>query len=267
MAESTCITLHKGDVEIASGIPAIFVKSIGAVVIADLHIGYEWALGQQDIHLPLSQFPEMLDDIKRLIETYDPDILIIDGDLKHEFSKATAQEWREVLDLLHFLDKNIRKTYVVRGNHDNFIRGFFRRYEHVDFVEPYLLLEDYMFLHGDKEILDINSRKDEYEVLVIGHEHPSMIIVDEVGARVRLKVLMTGPMKIGRELIVLPAFSPIMSGVEVVTIRVGAGGFALPQSQFLSPILRNYTEIGEMRVIGIDKEGGVLPFPKIADLL
>ena len=267
MSDNRSILLHKNDVEIIYGIPAVFIKSIGAIVIADLHIGYEWALGEQDIHLPLSQFPEMFNDIKRLIDEYDPDIFIINGDLKHEFSKATAQEWREVLDLLEYLDRNVRKTYVIRGNHDNFIRGFFRRYQNVDFVEPYLIMGEYLFIHGDKEVLDIVSRKEEYDLLMMAHEHPSMMIIDEVGAKVRLKALLYGSTKFGPEVIVLPAFSPIMSGVEIITIRMGERGVLIPQSQLLSPILRNHVDIYEMRIFGIDREAGVLPFPKICDLM
>ncbi|HDJ96505.1 MAG TPA: phosphoesterase, partial [Candidatus Aenigmarchaeota archaeon] len=81
----------------------IFLKEFKALVIADLHIGYEAALEKQGIMIPKSQYPKIRESIEEMIKISKPETLIINGDVKHEFEEATRQEWKEVLDLLDFL--------------------------------------------------------------------------------------------------------------------------------------------------------------------
>jgi hypothetical protein len=82
--------------------------------------------------------------------------------------------------------------------------------------------------------------------MVIGHEHPFILLGDKVGARVRIPAFL-----IGEKLIVMPAFTPLAGGTAVNLT-----------DEFLSPMLKK-EKIRRMKAIGIDKDAGLLRFPEI----
>jgi len=242
-------------VEIVDGYPALYLKKLETLVIADLHLGFEWAIAQEGIFIPTTQYQEIFKDFQHLLDEKQPELLIINGDLKHEFSKATSQEWREVIDLLTYLDKNVKKTIVIRGNHDNFIRGFFKRYNNIEFVEPYFQLENYLLTHGHKDMEENILKSKKYDLLIIAHEHPAILLIDDLGAKIKTRAFLHGKTKQGKQIIVLPAFSPLATGVEINLT---------PQEELLSPILREHVDIMQLEVYAIDKKTETLKFPKLA---
>lgn len=243
------------NIEIVDGYPALYLKKLETLIIADLHLGLEWAMTQEGIFIPTTQYQEILKDLQYLLAEKQPRLLIINGDLKHEFSKATSQEWREVIDLLAYLDKNVEKTIVIRGNHDNFIRGFFKRYNNIDFIEPYLQLENYLLTHGHKEIEKEILENKKHDVIIVAHEHPAILLVDDLGAKIKTRAFLHGKTNQGKEIIVLPAFSPLATGIEINLV---------PQEELLSPILKEHVNIMQLEVYAIDKKTGTLKFPKLA---
>ena len=211
-------------VEIVNSTYGILLKEFKALVIADLHIGYEAALEKQGIMIPKSQYPKMKESIKRMIEISKPEMLIILGDVKHEFGEATRQEWKEVLDLLDFLQSKSLDVIVVRGNHDNFLIPILKK-RGVEIMDPYLKLNDFLLFHGHKEI-DLTIF--DVDTLITAHEHPAIVIKDDLGVKHKFKCFLRGEVY-GKKLIVLPALSPLMSGVEVNVVT---------KDELLSPILK-----------------------------
>ncbi len=226
----------------------LYLESYNALLIADLHIGYEEALIEQGIHLPFSQYRKMKSMINELINELNPEVVIMVGDVKHEFGTATRQEWIEVLDLLRFLKKNVKEVHVVRGNHDNFLIPILRK-EGVPLHDPIMQLENITLLHGHKEI---PLEEIEGSIVIMGHEHPAIALRDELGVKHKFKCFLHGNFK-GKEIIVLPSFSPLMPGTEVNTT---------PHSRFLSPILRSL-DISEFRVYVSDPQAGIYDFGKL----
>ncbi len=243
------------NIEITDGYPALYLKKLETLVIADLHLGFEWAMAQEGIFIPTTQYQEIFKDLKHLLAEKQPKLLIINGDLKHEFSKATSQEWREVIELLTYLDKNVEKTIVIRGNHDNFIRGFFKRYNNIEFTEPYLQIENYLLTHGHKEIEKEILENKKHDILIVAHEHPAILLIDDLGAKIKARAFLHGKTKQGKEIIVLPAFSPLATGIEINLTS---------QEELLSPILKEHVDIMQLEVYAIDKKTGTLKFPKLA---
>ncbi|HIE23716.1 MAG TPA: metallophosphoesterase [Candidatus Korarchaeota archaeon] len=227
----------------------IFLSDMRALAIADLHIGYEEALLESGIHLPKSQYPKIKEKILHLLDELKPKVLIIVGDVKHEFGEASRQEWIEVLDLLDTLQERV-ELHVVRGNHDNYLIPILKRRE-VPLHDPYLEMGDCLFAHGHKEVSpEVLSRA---KILVMGHEHPAVTFRDEVGAKTKFKCHLIGR-KDGSYLLILPAISPLAPGADV-SFR------SLP----FSPLLRD-VELDSFRVVVIDEEAGAYDFGFLGDL-
>jgi len=202
----------------------LYLEQHKALVIADLHIGYEAALQKQGVFIPQSQYPRMKEEVEQMIKACKPKMLVINGDVKHEFGEATRQEWRETLDFLDFLLAKELRIIVVRGNHDNFLIPILKK-KGVELFEQ-LLLKPYLFVHGHKELsLAMLSGA---RCVISAHEHPAIVVRDELGVKRKFKCFLVGRVW-NRDLVVMPSLSPLMEGSAVNVI---------PKSELLSPILR-----------------------------
>ena len=242
------------DIILIDGYPYAFINSIKALVCADFHLGYEIVLADEEGYfIPQAQFDEILGELEKIVKEVKPRELIIVGDLKHKFGMRTRQETREVLQILEFINENFEKGVLVRGNHDNFVRGLFNKYENIDFVEKMYIRGDYLFTHGhllDDEIVNASKKR----IVVMGHEHPALLLYDDVGGKVKIPAFLYGETNFGNRLLVLPAVSPLMSGIEVNLIS---------QNDFLSPFLRRFSKFEEFIPYGILRGKEILKFPKL----
>ena len=191
------------------------------VAIADLHLGYEAVLHEEGVAVPHLQRRIIHERLERILERYEPETLVVVGDLKHQFSRNMGQEWDEVTGLLDQLAGRVRLE-VVRGNHDNYLATILSRYGLEMHMEHEIA--GLRFLHGHK-VPSAHFRG----ITVIAHEHPSIRLRDDVGIGIKLPCFLVFP---ERGTIVLPAFSPLASGTEVYPDREG----------FLSPILKGMAD-------------------------
>ncbi len=212
------------------------------LVVADLHLGYEDALRERGVELPYEQYPWIKGEILRYIRERDPETVILNGDIKHEFGGALSQEWREVLDLIRSLREEGVRIEAVRGNHDNYLIPILLR-EGIEIRDPYLLLGNVMYFHGHKELLAIPEGVD---LIVMGHEHPAISLRDDLGGGHKFKVFLKG-IYMGIEVLVLPALSPLAPGTDI--LKVGSSGL-------LSPLLRR-VNLDDFIVYIVDEEVGV----------
>jgi len=242
------------DIELIDGYPYIYIRSINAVVGADFHLGYEVVLADEEGYfVPQAQYNEIISELEYILKKYDIDLFIVNGDLKHKFSMRTRQETREVLSFIDFINSYVKEGIVVRGNHDNFVRGLFDRYENISFVEPYYNLGNYIFTHGhvlDLEILSLMEKK----TVIIGHEHPALLLYDDVGGKIKIPTFLFGKTKFNTDILVLPAVSPLMSGVEMNLVT---------RQELLSPILRETVDISNLVPYAVVRGREILEFPKL----
>lgn len=204
-------------------------------IIADLHLGFENVLQNKGVAIPRMQLKEILRDVRRVISRYGVDRLVVAGDLKHEFSKNLPYEWEDVREFIDAIDVDLE---VVRGNHDNFLAAILA--EHGIVLKEKIRVGNYWVVHGHKDF--------EAERIIIGHEHPA------VKVRVR-GALYTFPcyLVVERTKIVLPAFSPLMVGSDVL------------QNSFLSPILERVKDrLKKIEVYAVEDE--VLYLGRLEDL-
>ncbi len=249
------------NIEIVEGYPAIYIRDEDALCIADLHLGYEEALAASSgIALPSRQLKDVERKLESAITKCKNKIsqLIINGDLKHVFSESSKQEWREVPMFIEFALNFVEEIILVRGNHDTFL-GPLKRFTKIKIVNE-LCKGNIVFSHGHTKDFLRNKgiRKEEREArnIVVAHEHPFLILGDRVGARVRLPCFLTGKLKrYEKNLIVMPAFSPLAGGTAVNIAS---------QEDFLSPILKSdEVDLDEMEVYAVDEEIGTLEFPAL----
>lgn len=235
--------MRLGRIEIIEPYPAIYIEKIEAVALADLHLGYEGIMAEHGVFVPKVQFKKEMKAVKKVLEEKEPERVIINGDLKHEFSETSYHEFREVNAMLAYLKEAVKEVLLVKGNHDNFLQriAFRNGIELFDELE----LGRYTFIHG--HVLPKKHKK----FLIIGHEHPAIALYDEIGAKEKINCFLYGS-----SILVLPAFSPLMQGSEVNVI---------PKSRLLSPVLRK-CDVDELAVIGTSEETGSLKFPKLKEL-
>ena len=145
------------------------------------------------------------------------DKIIILGDLKHEFGSILREEWREVLDLVDYLNKKAKEIIVVKGNHDIFTDKIVKK-KGINIVD-YFIWRGFAFLHGDRDFKEIYNKKIKY--WVVGHGHPAIVLEDKGGVkREKYKCFLIGKYR-GKEIIVIPSFFPLIEGSDPRDFNLG----------------------------------------------
>ena len=189
--------------------PALFIREISAVAIADLHLGYEGIMAEYyGMFLPKVQFNEEISMLEGIVKRCEAEKIILNGDVKHEFSTTSYHEFKELYDLFSFLQEHFEKVIVVKGNHDNFIARVTSKFERVELVECYKE-KDFIFFHGHRSVDYSKS-----SVIVTAHEHPSIAIYTEVGSKEKIPCFLACR-KGDKIFIVQQAFSTLSQGSEV----------------------------------------------------
>lgn len=187
------------------------------LVIADIHIGYEEVLNKKGILVPRTQFEEMtkrLEKIFGMLKNSKIEIIIINGDLKHEFGAISEQEWRNTLKFLDLLARHCNEIILIKGNHDT-ILGPIAKKRNVKVMDN-VMIGNVLIIHGDKipgkEILSKAS------AIIIGHEHPAISL--KKGPRIETyKCFLKGKYK-GKSLIVQPSFNTLAEGTDILKDRI-----------------------------------------------
>ena len=210
------------------GTPALFINIAKerVLVVADLHLGIEAELASGGVGLP-SQMPRVKERLVELIHRQEPDRLVFLGDVKHNVPVAAWQEWRELPEFFADLAK-LTCVEIVLGNHDGDIKG---------------MVPSGVTIHGPKGmVLGMRRRVGlihghawprpevlKVETLIAAHNHPAVEFRDELGARTiepvwlrcklepkrfpdKLRSAIKGD---GPKLLVIPAFSELVSGAAV----------------------------------------------------
>ncbi|MCL4379381.1 MAG: metallophosphoesterase [Candidatus Marsarchaeota archaeon] len=238
------------DVELLDGLPVIFIKSIDSLVIADPHLGYEGVMAKKGVLIPKVNLKHICTILDRAIKATKAKTLIVDGDIKNEFSTVDEEEFNELYDFINFAKERQVSLVLIKGNHDNFVE----RYRDAFKLQIYGQEADiggYLFFHGEELPIGMN---DGTKMLVMGHEHPAISIFNEVGKREKLRCFLYGKFK-GKDILVLPAINYFASGTDIN---------AVPEDELLAPIFERLP-VGEMRAIAIGY-GSTIDFGTISEL-
>ena len=156
-------------------------------VIADVHLGYEWARASGGDSIPPHSLAETLAKLDLLLSRASIARLIVAGDLV-ETPKPCPRTSRDVRALVAWLRERAIEPVFLMGNHDPPRR-------------PALLasieVDGWTILHGDRPLPE--------GPCLFGHHHPAL----------KATGLVAPCFLIGERTIALPAFSPNAAGFDV----------------------------------------------------
>jgi hypothetical protein len=192
---------------------SLFIKKEKILIIGDLHIGQEEAMNKEGLLIPRFQHKDLVSKTKKILEKTKPSLIILNGDIKHEFSGISRDEWKKVQEYLDLLLKNA-KVLIIKGNHDNVLEPIASR-KGINLIE-YYTNKDIFICHGDK-ILNNNELK-KSKIIIIGHEHPSIGLQE--GNRVeKYKCFLKGKYDT-KTLIVVPSISQLSEGTDILNEKM-----------------------------------------------
>ncbi len=258
----------------------IYLKKHNALVISDIHIGYEEALNKQGVLIPRLQFQQTIKRIENIInltlrtnKKTSFDLIIINGDLKHEFGTISDTEWRQTLKFIDFLSRKTQKIILIKGNHDTILEPIAKK-RNLEIVEEYMLgnngkYSEYYFCHGN--IIPKTNAFKQAKTVIIGHEHPAISFKEDFRVE-KFKCFLFGKFKESKNktnerfslkniiknnttknLIVLPSFNPVTEGTDVL------------KEQLLSPFL--HQNLSNFKVYVVPSSEIILYFKKVKDII
>ncbi len=237
-------------VEVLENLPAVYLRPVKAVVIADTHIGYEEEMAEKGVVIPPFQLRRVLGVVRRIFDLVSPEKFIIAGDLKHRFSGLGNAERREISELLTFLLPMVDEVIVVRGNHDNYLGYMLRKFPFK--IVDHLQLGKYLIVHGHKQLPCLEG----WKTVIFGHEHPSITVRDSIGVVGKYACFLKGKLRNGKSFLTLPATGIYQTGSRVSLDREG----------YLSPILREAANLEEAVPVIVDEDVGLLELPPLSQV-
>ncbi len=179
-------------------------------VVGDLHLGMEDALRQRGISLPKKQLTQIKRKLSMIKDLYGDDLtIILNGDIKHEFSDMSYNEMREVTHILEYLLERFEDVVVIRGNHDNYVVSILQR-KGIELINRFETTNFYVE-HGHKDV----SYKDISKHIILSHEHPAVTLRDDVGASIKLDAFLIYKYY-SKYIIITPSFSSYSAGADVL---------------------------------------------------
>ncbi len=224
---------------------ALFLKKHNTLIFSDTQIGYEESLNKKGVMVPRFQLKDMLERMKNAIKIAKPEKIIINGDIKHEFSRISKTEWRYTVKLIQFLSKH-SELVLIRGNHDTFLDPIAKK-KGIKLID-HLKIDDIYICHGHK--IPKNEDFKNSKIVIIGHEHPAVGLREKTRVE-RYKCFLKGKYK-DKTLIVQPSSNLITEGTDVL------------KEQLLSPFLKK-TKLDNFEVFVVADD--VLYFGNVKGLL
>jgi putative SbcD/Mre11-related phosphoesterase len=158
-------------------------KKTKALVIADLHIGWEVSLAEEGIHVP-SQTKKLTERTLQLIKKYKPTTLILLGDIKHTIAKAELEEWKDIPEFFETIAKHVPTINIILGNHDGNLEPLLPEKVETQ-ASTGMVFGDIGLFHGhawpSPELLKCHT-------LIMGHIHPTITFQDPLGFRITRQV-------------------------------------------------------------------------------
>lgn len=200
--------------------PALLFKEKKLLIIADLHIGIESELRQNGLQVP-SQTKLMENRLISILTKHKVKSLILLGDVKHTIPSSTHQEQT---DVKHFLDTiaSYCTVHILPGNHDGNIDRLLPSNIQLHPSDG-VVFEEIGLTHGHRtpshEIMQC-------EQVIIGHSHPTVMLMDRLGYRTFEQCWLRGPPRLEvvkekfpdsltTQILLMPAFNPLCGGTAV----------------------------------------------------
>jgi len=160
-----------------------------------------------------SQHRDLKKRLQDIIKKTNPQTIIVNGDIKHEFGKISKTEWKNTLDLIDFLSEG-RELILIKGNHDTILEPITDK-KGIK-IKDYHTINNIYLCHG-REIHD-NKNIERADIIIIGHEHPAISLRDKSRVE-KYKCFLKGRYR-EKTLIVQPSFNLLTKGKDVLRERI-----------------------------------------------
>lgn len=194
---------------------AIFLPKQQLLAISDLHLGKTAHFRKAGVQVPSSIAHEDLNRLSRLIERYQPQSLLINGDMFHHELNTDIDDferWKaQYLEL---------KFILVKGNHDRLHQSQYAALG-IEIHDPHYTTANFCFVHDALTC----SMPTHYPIS--GHIHPGVAIVGKAKQRLKFPCFY-----FGKDYAVMPAFSAF-TGLSMIRPQTIAQVFAITPNKVI----------------------------------
>jgi putative SbcD/Mre11-related phosphoesterase len=181
-------------------------KGSRTAVIADVHLGYEWARGAAGDCVPAHSLDETVERLDSVLARRDIERLVVAGDLV-ESSRLCHRTVADVFRLTRWLAGRGVRLVLTLGNHDRGLAGAVTRsagtaHAEAPVLTQSLCIDGWTIVHGHRSV---RARR-----LVSGHYHPVLRASGQTAP-----CFLVSP-----ERVYLPAFSRNAAGLDVTQARL-----------------------------------------------
>ncbi len=214
---------------------AVYLRDAETLVLADVHLGKD---AVSNVEVRLGEHEDVTGRFAALVDRFDPDEVVLAGDLLHSFSTLP----RGVMETLDGLRTTAREAgarlVVTPGNHDTMLGDLWKAP-----TEDEYRAGGWLVTHGHE------APESAAERYLVGHDHPAI----EIEGRRRPCYLYGEGVYRGADVLMLPAFTRLAAGTPVNGTRDG---------DLMSPLARR---VGAFRPIVWDEAAGeTLAFPPLS---
>ena len=206
------------------------------LVIADLHVGRG---STSPVTLPVGDGSEMIERLERLCDATAPEVVVIAGDLLHSFETTPRGIATTIAGLREVVQAAGAELIVTPGNHDTMLDSVWSGR-----TESAYRVGDTVVCHGHVDP-EVDAQR-----YVIGHDHPTI----SIEGRRRPCFLVGDGVYRGSDVVMLPSFNRLVSGVEVNELTA---------ADFLSPLVRDVDAFAP--VVRDEDAGETLTFPPLGE--
>ena len=180
-----------------TGAGAAWLSDAGALIVADVHVGYDLAARRRGGYLPAAERGAAVGArLVAMARELSVARVIVAGDLRHSTRDVDDLERDELAALADAFPSDLALD-VVLGNHDR--GGALVGREAASSLQV-----------GGIDVVHVPPRVTPERWTVCGHLHPRITVRDETGASARFPCAL-----LGQRLVVLPAFSGWAGGAAV----------------------------------------------------
>ena len=175
-------------------------------VIADVHLGYEWARGAGGDCVPAHSLAETLKKLEVMLARSRIERLIVAGDLV-ESASPCARTAADLSRLVVWLAERGVRLVLIQGNHDRSLAWMIQDRSPAAAAMPsaipsQIVIAGWTIVHGHRPV--------PAERLIFGHHHPVL----------RVSSHSAPCFLVGKRRIILPAFSSNAAGLDVARARL-----------------------------------------------
>jgi putative SbcD/Mre11-related phosphoesterase len=213
---------------------AVYLPATSTLVCADVHLGRAAA---SNVQSDLGEHDELCERFEALVRRFDPDEIVVAGDLLHSFSTLSRGVARTLQRFEATAKAVDARMIVTPGNHDTMLEGLWDGISKREYRAG-----DWVICHGHK------TPETDADGYLVGHDHPALEIE---GQRHPCYLYGEGVYR-GADLLMIPAFTRTAAGVPVNEMLA---------PEFQSPLI---TDVGALRPLIRDTQGNeTLSFPSL----